>query len=127
MNQPPLSSRASYEGPDPTAAPASVPRMGRTEFNRRLQSASPFRYRPPTDAELDDLVGAYEAIVGRRASRAVMNLLATCWRVHGIGTVRRLHELHAELGTTTNLLAELRLREPSTFAASAKEGDSHDA
>jgi len=117
------SATASYEGPDPPPVPPSARRMGRTEFNRRLQSAPPFRYRPPTDAELDDLVGAYEAIAGRRASRAVMNLLATCRRVHGIATVRHLHELHTELGTTTNLLAELRLREPSAFAASAKEGD----
>jgi hypothetical protein len=89
--------------------------MGRAEFSRRLHDAPPFRYRPPTDVELDELVEEYEAIVGTRASQRVTNLLATCFRMHGPDAVGRMHTLHAELGTT-NLLAELRLRAPSAFS-----------
>jgi hypothetical protein len=96
--------------------------MSRAEFNRRLHDAPPFRYRPPTDMELDELVEEYEAIVGTRASHRVMNLLATCFRVHGPATVGRIHTLHAELGTT-NLLAELRLRPPSAFSGTAKPSE----
>ncbi len=116
MSFAPLSSAtASYEGPDPTAGPTACRRMGRAEFNRRLQSAPPFRYRPPSDRELDELIAAYEAISGRPSSRHVVDLLATCWRVHGTATVERLKILHGELGTVTNLLAELRLRQPSAL------------
>jgi hypothetical protein len=96
--------------------------MGRAEFKRRLEKAPRFRYRPPSDRELAALVAAYEVLIGRRVSMAVMNLLVTCFRVHGPDSVRHLQTLHLELGTTTNLLAELRLREPTTFAATDQGG-----
>lgn len=90
--------------------------MTRAEFARRLIDAPRFRYRPPTDAELDELADAYEAMVGRRIHAAVLNLLVNCFRTHGPDTVRLMRELYAELGTTTNLLGQLRLREPGASA-----------
>ena len=103
-------------GPEPSADRAPARPMGRMEFNRRLQSAPRFRYRPPTDTELNAVVNAYEALSGKQSSRRVIDLLAACWRVHGPLTVERLSILHTERGTTTNLLGELRLSAPSSFA-----------
>ncbi len=120
MNQSSFSWDASYEA----ERPKPIRRIGRAEFNRRLETAPPYRHRPPTDAELDTLIEAYEGISGRRSSRHVIDLLVTCYRVHGPATVKRLRELHAELGTTTNLLAEVRLREPASFARADRQAGS---
>lgn len=124
MNPSNLSSSASYEASEPGNGrrPATRRRMGRAEFNRRIHDAPPFRHRPPTNRELVELVEEYEAIVGARTSQRVMNLLATCFRVHGPATVGRMHTLHAEIGTT-NLLAELRLRPPSAFSSTAEPSE----
>jgi hypothetical protein len=75
-----------------------------------------FRHPSPDGPLLTELVAGYERITGVKVVRLKKrNYLAACYRVHGPDTLPLVQEIFAERGTDTNLLRDLRRREPAVL------------
>jgi hypothetical protein len=70
-------------------------------------------YDAPTEEELEDLVDAFEQIHGRMAKRAQRGYLNRLFRIHGPNARRLLVDLHAQRGTTENLLLAVEVATPA--------------
>jgi hypothetical protein len=99
-------------------------RWTREETRTRAAVSPEFRYPSPDPGQMDDLVRQYELATGDRVrTQPKRNFLAACYRVHGDDLLPYAAELLQRTGTTTNLLGELRTREPRDGAARAKGSD----
>ncbi len=92
---------------------ASPRRWTAAERDRRLADSSPFKFASPTAEQLSELARCYEAITGIPILRQKkLNLLATCYRVHGDDTLRFIQDEFAKIGTDNNLLGIVRASWP---------------
>lgn len=86
----------------------------------RIPSAPLFRYPPPDEPLLMELVAGYTHITGdpvRLDRPAKRNLIATCYRVHGDDFLTLVQRLFERNGTATNLLGEIRCLHPAEDAS----------
>jgi hypothetical protein len=97
-------------------------RWTREETQARVADAPKFRHSSPGSSLLRDLVDGYQHITGDVVMRpAKVNLIATCYRLHGDAFLPLVARLFASKGTVSNLLGEIRCLAPQTPLATQAE------